>query len=35
MKPPVFKSWQHWYWLVIGVMMAQIILYYWLTRTFA
>ncbi|HEY9006076.1 hypothetical protein [Ohtaekwangia sp.] len=34
-KPPVFKTWQHWYWLVIGAMIVQIILYYWITRTFA
>jgi hypothetical protein len=33
--PPVFKKWSHWYWLLIGVLMLQIILYYWLTNTFA
>jgi hypothetical protein len=34
-KPPVFKSWKHWYVLVLGVLVLQIILYYWLTRSFA
>jgi hypothetical protein len=34
-KPPLFKFWRHWYMLVIGVLVLQIILYYWLTRSFA
>lgn len=34
-KPPVFKSWKRWYVLVLGVLVLQIILYYWLTRSFA
>ena len=33
-KPPVFKSWSGWYWLLIGVLVLQIILFYWLTATF-
>jgi hypothetical protein len=33
-KPPGFKSWRGWYWLVLGVLAIQIILYYWLTNSF-
>jgi hypothetical protein len=33
-KPPVFKSWRGWYWLVLGVLAVQIILFYWLTNSF-
>ena len=34
-KTPLFKSWTHWYVLVIGVLILLIILFYWLTKTFA
>lgn len=30
-KPPVFKSWSGWYWLVAGVLLIQIIIYYTIT----
>lgn len=33
-KPPVFKTWRHWYGLVLGILITQIILYYWLTHSF-
>ena len=25
-QPPVFKSWRHWYWLVLSVLAVQIVL---------
>jgi uncharacterized integral membrane protein len=34
-KVPLFKSWKQWYVLVIGVLILLIILFYWLTKTFA
>jgi len=34
-KPPVFKSWSRWYWLVIITMVIQVLLYFWITQTFA
>jgi len=33
-KPPIFSSWKGWYWLVIGVAVAQFILYFMITRSF-
>jgi len=34
-KPPVLKSWRHWYWLVLGVLALQIIVFYLVTVSFA
>lgn len=34
-KPPVFKRWSSWYWLVLAVMAAQVILFAWLTFSFS
>ena len=34
-SPPVFKSWRTWYWLVLIVLLLQIILYSWITASFA
>jgi hypothetical protein len=34
-QPPVFKSWRQWYWLVLSILAAQIMLFYWLTQYFA
>jgi hypothetical protein len=34
-KPPLFKNWSTWYWIVMGVMIAQVVLFSWLTRLFA
>jgi len=34
-KPPVFKSWIGWYWLLMSVLVAQIIIYLMITRSFA
>lgn len=33
-KPPAFNSWKGWYWLVMSVQAAQIILYLIITRSF-
>ena len=33
-KPPVFKSWKGWYWLVMGALAFQIIIYFLITRSF-
>lgn len=34
-KLPLFKSWTHWYVLVLGFLIVLILLFYWLTKTFA
>jgi hypothetical protein len=34
-KPPVFASWRGWYLLVLGTLALQMLLYYWLTQSFA
>jgi len=34
-KPPLFKHWSSWYWIVLGVMLAQVLLFTWLTQTFS
>jgi len=33
--PPVFKTWNSWYWLVLGVMIVQVILFTILTNSFS
>lgn len=34
-KPPLFKSWKGWYWLVIIFLLALIIFFYFFTKMFA
>lgn len=34
-KPPVFKTWNSWYWLVLGVMAIQVIFFALLTAAFS
>jgi hypothetical protein len=34
-KPPVFKHWSDWYWLVLGFMLLQVIIYWSLTNYFS
>jgi len=34
-KVPLFKSWTTWYVVVIGFLILLIVLFYWLTKTFA
>lgn len=33
-RPPVFKNWRGWYWLVILVLAAQILIYSLITNSF-
>jgi hypothetical protein len=34
-KPPLFTNWSTWYWIVLGVMLAQVVLFAWLTQSFS
>jgi hypothetical protein len=34
-KPPLFKSWKGWYWLVILFLVTLIIFFYFFTKLFA
>lgn len=34
-KPPVFTSWRTWYWLVLGVMLVQVVIYFIITKSFS
>ncbi len=34
-KPPVFQTWKAWYWLVLGFMLVQAIIYFWISKSFA
>jgi len=34
-NPPVFKKWSHWYGLLLGALVVQIILYLWLTISYS
>jgi hypothetical protein len=34
-KVPVFKKWEHWYLLVIGFLLLQVVLFYMFTKYFA
>lgn len=34
-KPPLFNKWSTWYWIVLGVMLAQVFLFIWLTNAFS
>lgn len=33
-KPPLFSRWNTWYWLVMLVMAAQVVLYLYITYLF-
>ena len=33
-RPPVFRTWRGWYWLVIALMGAQVALYLLITLSF-
>jgi len=33
-RPPVFKKWRGWYWLVISVLVIQIIIYSLISNSF-
>lgn len=34
-KPPVFAHWSGWYWTVLIVMLLQLIVYCWITFSYA
>ncbi len=34
-KPPVFRRWSSWYWLVLIVMIIQLVIYSLITFSFA
>ena len=34
-KPPGFRRWNSWYWLVMGVMILQVIIYLFITFSFS
>ncbi len=34
-KPPLFKNWSTWYWIVLGVMLTQVVLFTLLTQVFS
>jgi hypothetical protein len=33
-KPPVFRTWKGWYWLVMGIMLVQVFMYLWITYSY-
>ncbi len=33
-RPPVFERWKGWYWLVMGVLAVQVIVYAWITYSY-
>lgn len=34
-RPPLMGSWSRWYALLIGTLVIQIVLYYWITASFS
>jgi len=34
-KPPLFRSWKGWYWLVMMTMVVQVIIYLLITQSFS
>lgn len=34
-RPPVFSRWSGWYWLVMGVMAVQVVIYLIITYSFS
>lgn len=34
-KPPVFRRWSSWYWLVLIVMIVQLVIYFLITFSFS
>lgn len=33
-RPPIFKNWNSWYWIVIAFMLIQVIVYIGITQSF-
>ena len=34
-KPPLFNNWSSWYWILLGTMLAQVLVFTWLTQLFS
>jgi hypothetical protein len=34
-KPPLFETWKTWYWLILGFMFLQVIIYFWISNSFS
>jgi hypothetical protein len=34
-KPPLFKTWRAWYYVVLGAMLIQVLFYFLITKAFA
>lgn len=34
-KIPLFKTWRHWYWLVLLLLVVEILFFNWITRHFS
>ncbi|HOZ96958.1 MAG TPA: hypothetical protein PLS07_07615 [Niabella sp.] len=34
-KPPFFKSWSSWYWIVFGVLVLLMLFFYYLTKKYS
>jgi hypothetical protein len=34
-KPPVFKKWSGWYWLVTAITAIQFLIYFFITQSFS
>jgi hypothetical protein len=34
-NPPLFKTWNAWYWFVAGVLLVKILLLWWLAASYA
>jgi hypothetical protein len=34
-KPPLFQSWNTWYWLVLGAMIIQVIIYFLISNSYS
>jgi hypothetical protein len=34
-KPPVFRKWSTWYWLLLGALVIQVIIYYLITVSYS
>jgi hypothetical protein len=33
-RPPLFKTWAGWYWLLAGITLVQLLIYFYLTVSF-
>lgn len=33
-KPPAFRKWSHWYWLVMVMLVVEVVVFFYITRSF-